>query len=39
MDAAALTEQLVQGAWNPELTLCVPYTTTAAVTLDRSGNS
>lgn len=33
MDAAALTEQLVQGAWNPELTLCVPYTTTAAVTL------
>lgn len=33
VDAAALTEQLVQGAWNPELTLCVPYTTTAAVTL------
>ena len=30
VDAAALTEQLVQSAWNPELTLPVPYTTTAA---------
>lgn len=33
VDAAALTEQLVQSAWNPELTLPVPYTTTAAATL------